>query len=70
MSQSRRRKLTDFSAVNVLVVEDEFIVSLTLKVQLQALGCNVVGTGAGCGDRGGEDRANWSRTWCSWTSVW
>ncbi len=44
MSQSQRQKLTDFSAVNVLVVEDEFIVSLTLKVQLQALGCNVVGT--------------------------
>jgi response regulator NasT len=34
----------DLSGVSVLVVEDEFIVSLTLKVQLEALGCKVVGT--------------------------
>jgi len=44
MSESRPEKLKDFSAVNVLVVEDEFIVQLTLKVQLEALGCNVVGS--------------------------
>ena len=29
----------------VLVVEDEFVVSLTLKAQLEAVGCEVVGTG-------------------------
>jgi len=28
----------------VLVVEDEFVVSLTLRVQLEAVGCEVVGT--------------------------
>jgi DNA-binding NarL/FixJ family response regulator len=28
----------------VLVVEDEFVISLTLKVQLEAIGCEVVGT--------------------------
>ena len=44
MSEVAPRTLEDFSAVNVLVVEDEFIVSLTLKVQLEALGCNVVGS--------------------------
>ncbi len=38
---------------NVLVIEDEFIVSLTLKVQLEALGCEVVGT-ARDGQRGVE----------------
>jgi DNA-binding NarL/FixJ family response regulator len=30
--------------LRVLVVEDEFVVSLTLKVQLEALGCEVVGS--------------------------
>ncbi len=44
MSESHRGKSEVFRGVNVLVVEDEFIVSLTLKVQLEALGCNVVGT--------------------------
>jgi len=28
----------------VLVVEDEFVISLTLRVQLEAIGCKVVGT--------------------------
>ena len=28
----------------MLVVEDEFVISLTLKVQLEAIGCKVVGT--------------------------
>ena len=28
----------------VLIVEDEFVILLTLKVQLQAIGCDVVGT--------------------------
>ncbi|MGD0112009.1 MAG: response regulator [Armatimonadota bacterium] len=28
----------------VLVVEDEFVILLTLKVQLEAIGCDVVGT--------------------------
>ena len=30
--------------LRVLLVEDEFVVSLTLRVQLAALGCEVVGT--------------------------
>ncbi len=44
MSEGYVRKPEDFRGVNVLVVEDEFLVSLTLRVQLEALGCNVVGT--------------------------
>jgi DNA-binding NarL/FixJ family response regulator len=32
------------SGVSVLIVEDEFLVALTLKVQLEALGCRVLGT--------------------------
>ena len=44
MSECRREKREDVSGVRVLVVEDEFIVSLTLKVQLEAMGCRVVGT--------------------------
>jgi len=31
-------------SVRVLVVEDEFIVSLALRVQLESMGCQVVGT--------------------------
>jgi DNA-binding NarL/FixJ family response regulator len=30
--------------LRVLLVEDEFVVSMTLRVQLEALGCEVVGT--------------------------
>ncbi len=30
--------------LRVLVVEDEFVVSMTLRVQLEALGCEVVGS--------------------------
>jgi len=30
--------------IRVLVVEDEFVISLTLRVQLEAIGCKVVGT--------------------------
>jgi response regulator NasT len=30
----------------VLIVEDEFVISLTLKLQLEAVGCEVVGTAA------------------------
>ena len=30
--------------LRVLVVEDEFVILLTLKVQLEAIGCEVVGT--------------------------
>jgi len=30
--------------VRVLLVEDEFVVSMTLKLQLEALGCSVVGS--------------------------
>ncbi|MBN1458648.1 MAG: response regulator [Armatimonadetes bacterium] len=30
--------------VTVLLVEDEFVVAMTLKVQLESLGCEVVGT--------------------------
>jgi len=44
MSECRQGKREDVSGVRVLVVEDEFIVSLTLKVQLEAMGCRVVGT--------------------------
>jgi response regulator NasT len=44
MSESRRARSEELSGISVLVVEDEFIVSLTLKVQLEAMGCRVVGT--------------------------
>jgi CheY-like chemotaxis protein len=30
--------------ISVLVVEDEFVVSMTLRVQLESLGCEVVGS--------------------------
>jgi DNA-binding NarL/FixJ family response regulator len=33
------------SPPRVLVVEDEFVVAMTLRVQLEALGCEVVGIG-------------------------
>jgi len=39
--------------LRVLLVEDEFVVSMTLRVQLEALGCEVVGT-ARDGDSGIE----------------
>ena len=44
MSEGSGTKASGLSGVRVLVVEDEFIVSLTLKVQLEAMGCNVIGT--------------------------
>ena len=44
MSESRRSRFEELSGIGVLVVEDEFIVSLTLKVQLEAMGCRVLGT--------------------------
>jgi DNA-binding NarL/FixJ family response regulator len=49
MSEGRRSEANDLSGVRVLVVEDEFIVSLTLKVQLEAMGCDVVGTARDAG---------------------
>jgi len=49
MSEGRRTGTKDLSGVRVLVVEDEFIVSLTLKVQLEAMGCDVVGTARDAG---------------------
>jgi len=30
--------------LRVLIIEDEFVVSMTFKLQLEALGCHVVGT--------------------------
>ncbi len=44
MEESRLARSEWLSGVSVLVVEDEFLVSLTLKVQLEALGCRVLGT--------------------------
>ena len=49
MSEGRRTEMKNLSGVRVLVVEDEFIVSLTLKVQLEAMGCDVVGTARDAG---------------------
>lgn len=42
--ERRRATKEELSGISVLIVEDEFIVSLTLKVQLEAMGCRVVGT--------------------------
>lgn len=50
MTERHQRILEDFRAVDVLVVEDEFIVSLTMKVQLEAIGCHVVGTARDASD--------------------
>jgi CheY-like chemotaxis protein len=36
--------------IRVLLVEDEFVVSMTLKLQLEALGCTVVGTARSAGE--------------------
>ena len=44
MGKSCKAKREQLRGVSVLVVEDEFIVSLTLKVQLEAMGCQVVDT--------------------------
>jgi response regulator NasT len=41
----------------VLVVEDEFVILLTLKVQLEAIGCEVVGTA-----RDADTAVNMART--------
>jgi DNA-binding NarL/FixJ family response regulator len=43
MSDSRKQGPEDASRLRAMVVEDEFVVSLTLKVQLEAVGCEVVG---------------------------
>jgi response regulator NasT len=41
----------------VLVVEDEFVILLSLKIQLQAIGCDVVGTA-----RDADDAVEQART--------
>lgn len=47
MTSGRREDRGEMQAdtpVTVLLVEDEFVVAMTLKVQLESLGCEVVGT--------------------------
>lgn len=44
MSDSYAEKPEGACGASVLVVEDEFIVSLALRVQLESMGCRVVGT--------------------------
>ncbi len=44
MSEEPRDKQEEARGLRVLVVEDEFIVSLALRVQLEAMGCYVVGS--------------------------
>jgi len=43
-TQKDRRAADPTPAVRVLLVEDEFVVAMTLRVQLESLGCEVVGT--------------------------
>lgn len=44
MGERRASRSGALRGVRVLIVEDEFIVSLTLKVQLEAMGCRVLAT--------------------------
>jgi len=55
MATQRRagKGMGDGKHLRVLVVEDEFVVSMTLRVQLEALGCEVVGA-ARTADQGVE----------------
>ncbi len=43
MTDRREQGSDDAPRLRAMVVEDEFVVSLTLKVQLEAVGCEVVG---------------------------
>jgi CheY-like chemotaxis protein len=43
-AEDDRQQQADAPKCRVLVVEDEFVVSMTLKAQLEAGGCEVVGT--------------------------